>query len=82
MGVWTHGGGIGESHPVGVSYEDAAWNNRELVNPGELDKRIVLFEGRIGCCSCHNMYMVGGGQDLVIGTEDNYRDLCMACHIK
>lgn len=82
MGIWDHGGGIGRSHPIGVNYYDAAWKNKELVPIRDLDKHIVLFDDRIGCCTCHDMYMVGGGAELAIGSEDNYLDLCLACHIK
>lgn len=81
-GIWDHGGGIGRSHPIGADYGDEAWNNDELVRLDDLDKRIMLFDGRIGCCTCHNMYQTGGGISLTIGTADNYQELCFACHIK
>ncbi|MHB8174599.1 MAG: cytochrome c3 family protein [Nitrospirota bacterium] len=79
-GIWTMGSGIGLSHPVGVNYEDAAWNNKEIVPLKKLDPRIKLFGGRIGCCTCHNPYSPGGGLGLVIGDKNSYQDLCMACH--
>jgi predicted CXXCH cytochrome family protein len=82
MGIWDHGEGIGRSHPIGMNYGDAAWNNNELVPERDLDRRIVLFDDKVGCCSCHNMYAMGGGPGLVIGDMDNYQDLCFGCHIK
>lgn len=82
MGIWDHGGGIGRSHPIGVNYDDAAWKDRTLVPVAELDRRIVLFDGKVGCCTCHNLYAEGGGMGLVIGDEEGYLDLCQGCHIK
>jgi hypothetical protein len=79
-GVWLHGGGIGLSHPIGTDYEDAAWRNRELVSIKDLDERIKLFDGKIGCCSCHDPYSKGGGAGLVIGEKGSYQDLCLGCH--
>lgn len=80
QGIWTHGGGIGLSHPIGTDYESAAWKNRELVHVTDLDERIKLFDGKIGCCTCHDPYGKGGGAGLVIGEKNSYQDLCLGCH--
>ena len=77
---WHKGNGIGLSHPVGIDYDDAAWRNKELVRSEDLDSRIKLFDGRIGCCTCHDPYANGGGEGLVIGAEGSYQDLCLSCH--
>ena len=77
---WHKGDGIGLSHPVGVDYDDAAWRNSELVKTDDLDKRLKLFDGKIGCCTCHDPYANGGGEGLVIGVKGSYQDLCLACH--
>jgi predicted CXXCH cytochrome family protein len=77
---WMRGSGIGLSHPVGVDYDDAAWKNRELIPLKEVDKRIKFFDGKVGCCSCHDPYSPGGGAGLVIGAKDSYQALCLACH--
>jgi len=82
-GVWKHAKeGIGLSHPVGVDYYRASIDNKDLVPERELNKRLKLFKGRIGCCTCHDPYSPGGGEALVIGDRDNYQDLCFACHKK
>lgn len=79
-GIWVHGGGIGMSHPVGVDYEDAAWRNEEFVSPKYLDPRITLFDRKVGCCTCHDPYKMGGGDSLVISEGGSYQKLCQACH--
>lgn len=78
--MWSIGSGIGHSHPIGIDYDRAAWRNRELVPMDEVDPRIVFFDGKVGCGSCHNLYAPGGGASLVIGDRDNYQDLCFGCH--
>lgn len=79
--VYRHGPDNGLSHPVGIDYNEAAWNNREL-RLKDMDPRLPLFDGKIGCCTCHDPYAPGDGQGLVIGQRDGYQDLCFGCHIK
>lgn len=78
--MWSIGSGIGHSHPIGIDYDRAAWGNKELISMDDVDPRIVFFDGKIGCGSCHNLYAPGGGVSLVIGDRDNYQDLCFGCH--
>ena len=42
-----------------------------------LDKRIRLFNGKVGCGSCHNPYSKNA-KFLVIETEGGR--LCLSCH--
>lgn len=78
--VFAHGSDNGLSHPVGIDYDEAAWRNKEL-RGGDMDTRILLFDGKVGCCSCHDPYSPGG-IELRIGGMTNYTDLCMGCHIR
>ncbi len=82
-GVWRHASdGIGLSHPIGMEYYRATRDYPDLVPEDRLDRRVKLFNGKIGCCTCHDPYVPGDGQGLVIGSRDSYQDLCFACHIK
>ncbi|HEY3347249.1 MAG TPA: cytochrome c3 family protein [Nitrospirota bacterium] len=83
MGRWRHASeGIGLSHPIGMDYRRSTMDFKDLVPDNELDKRIKLFNGKLGCCTCHNPYIPGNGESLVIGTKESYQDLCFACHVK
>jgi predicted CXXCH cytochrome family protein len=79
-GVWCHtASGIGLSHPVGVDYSLATMGKAGYVPEEKLDKRLRLFGGKIGCCTCHDPYEANG-KTLVIGVRGNYQNLCLACH--
>jgi predicted CXXCH cytochrome family protein len=68
-------GDLGSGHPVGIDY---GVSRRGSLRPeGALDDRIRLFDGRLGCGTCHSPYAGGRGQ-LVI-PNDRSR-LCMGCH--
>jgi hypothetical protein len=83
QGVWRHAQkGIGLSHPIGMDYYRATREHKDLVPFGDLDKRLKLFDGKIGCCTCHDPYAPNDGQALVIGKHRSFQDLCFACHIK
>jgi predicted CXXCH cytochrome family protein len=75
---WEHGKSIGLSHPIGVDYEEVYMKKRRLYHPpGNLDPRIVLIDGKIGCETCHNHYSKNK-KHLVM---DNFRSrLCLSCH--
>lgn len=81
-GVWRHGSDIGLSHPIGVNYADAAAKRRDLRPVSELDQRIIFFDGRLGCGTCHDPYLPGGGVCLRIGAKGSFQALCMTCHIR
>ncbi|MFQ5586436.1 MAG: hypothetical protein ACE5GF_06415 [Thermodesulfobacteriota bacterium] len=72
-------------HPVGIVYSEAA----------PLDPAIRLFNGRIGCATCHVPYSEAYHQALTDERSafpsipdpflviDNRRsELCLACHVK
>jgi len=79
--VYKHGSDNGLSHPLGIDYDDAARRSKD-VKPYDMDPRILLFDGKIGCCSCHDPYALGGGVGLRIGDKTGWQELCMGCHIR
>ena len=79
--AYKHGADNGTSHPIGIKYDEAAWNNMEI-RLKDRDARIPLFGGKIGCCSCHDPYKPGGGLGLRIGNRSDWHGLCQGCHIR
>lgn len=72
-GLWQHA--IGLSHPVGVDYP----SSEEFQDAGSLPKEVRLFDGRVGCLSCHEIYVKRRG----LLTMDNSKSrLCFGCHKK
>ncbi len=74
-------GGSGE-HPVGVPYAQRISAEHRakiarMVHPDALDDRIRLFEGNIGCGSCHSVYSQLPYQ-LVMSNQGSR--LCLSCH--
>lgn len=72
----------GSDHPVGVAYDASRARERgleaSLVNEGKLSSRIRLFDGTVGCGSCHSVY--SGTKDLLV--MSNFKSgLCLACHL-
>ncbi|MHC4081407.1 MAG: cytochrome c3 family protein [Planctomycetota bacterium] len=66
---------IGASHPIGVAY--GLTPGLALKAADELDPRIRLFEGRVGCGSCHSPF--AGGKALLVMSNLDSR-LCLSCH--
>ncbi len=69
-------------HPIGVPYRATARSRGEpdavrLVAAASLDRRIRLFEGAVGCGSCHSIY--ANTESLLV--KSNVRSgLCLSCH--
>ncbi len=75
-GSFRHG--IGLSHPVGVEYPSSG--RRDEFRPlSSLPGEIKLFNGKVGCLSCHNPY---GGKKVLLSMENRRSALCLTCHIK
>lgn len=74
-GDYQHG--IGISHPVGVVYprNDPGYVPREA-----LPEAITLFDGKVGCVSCHNPYHGYGPNRLTVQITGSA--LCLTCHRK
>lgn len=69
---------IGLSHPVGVAYPRPSLKN-DFVDAAGLPPEIRLFDGKVGCLSCHDPY-IGKKNFLVKGNKGSA--LCLACHRK
>jgi predicted CXXCH cytochrome family protein len=80
-GSFRHDRDIGLSHPIGVSYIDVSTGEYggAYRKVEELRPEIILFDGMVGCGSCHNPYSKGHFE-LVMSNEKSA--LCLACHIK
>jgi len=82
-GSWQHGGSFSSidprgSHPIGVKYRAAA--RRGGLRPiGALNRAIKLFEGRVGCSSCHDPY---SKEPLYLVMSNAGSKLCLECHDK
>lgn len=72
-GIWMHFSG---AHPIGVSYMGAMMNEKELAPLGSLDRRLRLFDGKIGCATCHDMFSTVPGKLVMSSVR-----LCTSCHI-
>ncbi|WP_020676271.1 cytochrome c3 family protein [Geopsychrobacter electrodiphilus] len=71
--------GPGFSHPIGVDYGQAAARNKELRRLDDLSPLISLYEGKVGCASCHNQFSHEG--DMLVFSNRGSA-LCLECHIK
>jgi len=78
MGVWQHQS-IGLSHPIGVEYPVAGYRADRYVPTGALDPRLKLFDGKLGCATCHGPYSTER-HGLVMSNERSR--LCLSCHLK
>ncbi|MBI4654639.1 MAG: cytochrome c3 family protein [Nitrospirae bacterium] len=77
-GVWTHEKPA-NSHPIGVDYEKSRLQRKEsMLKPTSLvDKRIIFFDGKIGCGTCHDIYSKEQ-RSLVMSNKGS--KLCTSCH--
>ena len=64
------------SHPIGMDYEKARIRTGRLKT---LDKTIKLFNGKVGCGSCHDPYSKNPKMLVVPNTGSA---LCLKCHIE
>jgi hypothetical protein len=78
-GVWRHFP-TKLNHPIGVSYKKISHRRPRDFRPTEmLPKEIRLFNGKIGCCTCHNIY---SKERFKLVIDNRYSKLCLECHIK
>jgi len=78
--AWQDGApheGLGRSHPVGVLEPLFAGAARRFRPPGALRPELRLFDGRVGCLSCHRLF--GERRDRLAMDVDGSR-LCLGCH--
>lgn len=74
-GIWTHNKG---SHPVGSNYNECRMRRGNLRPKSKISKKIKFFNGKVGCCSCHNPYSSKPGR-LVMSNKGSR--LCFQCHV-
>lgn len=68
------------NHPVGISFDGIRGKKaRQIRNENMLSPDIKLFNGKIGCLTCHNIYSVN--RKLLVMDNRKSR-LCLECHIK
>jgi len=70
---------LGQDHPVGVPYVSHQQRSRmeRLVHVDSLDRRVRLFDGTVGCGSCHSVYS-RLPRRLVMSNLGSA--LCLSCH--
>lgn len=73
QGVWQHTGG--SQHPIGIDYP----NSQDFTYSGALPEEIRLFDGKVGCLSCHEMY---SKEYKKLSMSNKKSRLCLACHKK
>ena len=69
------------SHPIGIDYEEArtrAGRKTDLRPMDQVDQRILFFDGKVGCGTCHNPY---GELMSHLVMENSRSRLCFACHM-
>ena len=72
----------GSSHPVGVRYPSTPTviirgKSTKFRPRASLDKRIRLFDNKVGCGSCHDVY---SENEKFLSVETRGSRLCKACH--
>lgn len=78
-GSWNHFSGR-LNHPIGSLYQEAYRKHpNSYVAPGMFPEGIELFDGKIGCGTCHNRY---SPHDQMLVMSNERSRLCFACHIK
>ncbi len=79
-GFWIHSKELAKylgGHPIGVSYSEAAMNDPAGYKPASSLAPLRLFNGKVGCGSCHDPYSTKAGK-LVMSNESSR--LCLKCH--
>ena len=69
----------GRSHPIGVDYLKASARDDELRPVDSLSADIALYDGKVGCASCHNPY---SRIRRMLVVDDAGSTLCFECHVK
>lgn len=76
---WRSFGSEGTDHPVGVAYGGTTRKLAEmrLLPTNRLDPRVRLFDGKVGCGSCHSPYSTHANRLI---TSNQGSKLCLSCH--
>lgn len=72
---------IESMHPIGVRYSSTTKGRMapQFQPVSNLPDTVRLFDGKIGCGSCHSMY--AGGKNMM-AVDVRQKSLCLSCHIK
>ncbi|MDA8241706.1 MAG: cytochrome c3 family protein [Nitrospiraceae bacterium] len=76
LGVWDHNQG---SHPIGVDYRECRMKSGQLRPLSRVSRRLRLFNGKIGCGTCHDIYSKNPA--MLTMTNEGSR-MCLSCHVK
>jgi predicted CXXCH cytochrome family protein len=77
-GVWNHSDKAGFSHPVGSDYQRAV-RKGGYKSMGALNKRLRMFNGKLGCGTCHSLYSTLPKK---LAMSNRGSALCLECHNK
>jgi len=78
-GTWNHYNKE-YNHPIGISYKNISDRDIRNYKPaGMLSSEVKLFDGKIGCGTCHNIY---SGENYMLVISNRNSRLCFECHIK
>lgn len=67
------------SHPIGMHYGSAAYENRSLRDQRLLNSSMTMVDGRVGCLSCHNLL---NPEKNHLAVDNSSSGLCLECHAK
>ena len=68
-----------KDHPVGIEYRYSAQKNPgRFRNLLDQDHKTRLFDGKVGCGSCHSLY--ADNASFIVASDSEV--LCRNCHIK
>lgn len=67
------------SHMIGADYAIAAAVNGELRSLSDLSPLVSLYEGKVGCASCHSIY---SSEDMLLVFNNKGSAICRECHLK
>ncbi len=77
-GQWQHYSKM--VHPIGIPYNEISMEKMYDFKPvSMLSKEVALFDGKIGCGTCHSIYSTIRAKLVMDNTGSK---LCLECHIK
>ena len=66
------------NHPIGISYRRTHSKDLSPLRPlSMLPREVELPEGKVGCCSCHNLF---AGTRYLLSVSIQGSQLCLTCH--
>lgn len=69
----------GNDHPIEIDYLEAYQRSpRSLEHPSQLDPRVRLEDGKVGCGSCHDL---SSEQPARLVEPSSVTSLCRSCHL-